>query len=69
MSIMIVIMNLGAATENPCWFLPWEEKKETGLWMASITIDTEIDTEMQYAQITNNWKFSIINVKEENCDQ
>ena len=42
-------MNLGAATENPWLFLPWEEKKETGLWMASIKIDTEIDTEMQYA--------------------
>ena len=35
--IMIVIMNLGAATENPWLPLPWEEKQEAGLWMASIT--------------------------------
>ena len=35
--IMIVIMNLGAATENPWLSLPWEEKQEAGLWMASIT--------------------------------
>ena len=30
-------MNLGAATENPWLSLPWEEKQEAGLWMASIT--------------------------------